>query len=328
MERGRTMTPITSILAATDFSADGNNAVRRAALLAHTHGARLHIVHVLEPAGCPALRDWFTPSIDIDLKSAQARATLRGHAAEIAGRYDVAASTEVCVGDTLGTLMQASERADLVVLGQRGHGGLRAWLVGRTVDRLLRTCRRPVLVVKRDAEAPYRRVLMPIDFTPGSDVAIRFAARLARGPSLSVFHAIDSHRQAILRRADVSEPTIEQARAREEAGIGTRMRRQVAGLGLDGTHMSYAVGDGSPAQATLRQARAQRADLIVAGKQGRSHVGGFLLGSVSSRVLSGSECDVLIVPAAGRESGASARPLCPRGRDAPAARALPHTAPP
>ena len=32
------MTPFTSILAATDFSIDGNNAVRRAALLAHEHG--------------------------------------------------------------------------------------------------------------------------------------------------------------------------------------------------------------------------------------------------------------------------------------------------
>lgn len=38
--------PFTSILAATDFSIDGNNAVRRAALLAHEHGARLTLVHV------------------------------------------------------------------------------------------------------------------------------------------------------------------------------------------------------------------------------------------------------------------------------------------
>lgn len=40
------MPPFTSILAATDFSIDGNNAVRRAALLAHEHGARLTLVHV------------------------------------------------------------------------------------------------------------------------------------------------------------------------------------------------------------------------------------------------------------------------------------------
>ena len=38
------------------------------------------------------------------------------------------------------------------------------------------------------------------------------------------------------------------------------------------------------------------AELIVAGKQGRSTLGRFLLGSVSSRILSGANCDMLIVP--------------------------------
>ena len=111
------MTPFTSILAATDFSVDGNNAVRRAALLAHEHGARLKLVHVLDRAGCKPLRDWFSPSIDIDLKTAQARESLRRFAVEIAGRYDVPMSVEVMIGEPLETLMQASERAELLVLG-------------------------------------------------------------------------------------------------------------------------------------------------------------------------------------------------------------------
>jgi len=46
----------------------------------------------------------------------------------------------------------------------------------------------------------------------------------------------------------------------------------------------------------LLQARKLGADLIVAGKQGRSTVGGFLLGSVSSRILAEFNRDVLIVP--------------------------------
>ena len=75
------MTSFKSILAATDFSVDGNNAVRRAALLAHEHGARLHILHVLNAAGCKPLRDWFSPTLDFDLKAAQA--ALRSVAAAV-----------------------------------------------------------------------------------------------------------------------------------------------------------------------------------------------------------------------------------------------------
>ena len=74
------------------------------------------------------------------------------------------------------------------------------------------------------------------------------------------------------------------------------MRRKVAGLGLDIKAMGFALAYGPAVRSTLRQAQKMRAELFVAGKQGRSTMGGFLLGSVSSRVLSGSDCDMLIVP--------------------------------
>lgn len=290
------MTPITSILAATDFSVDGNHAVRRAALLAHEHGARLHILHVLKPAGPQLLRDWFSPTLDFDLKAAQARDALRRLAVEISGAYDLTAIVEVIVGNPFETLMQASVHADLVVLGQRGHGRIKGLLLGRTVDRMLRIGRRPVLVVKTSVKGTYRRVLVPIDFTASSDAAIGVADRMRREGIMHVFHAIHSKREAVLRDADVPEHVIRETRLMEEGAINARMRRQVARLGLDSMSMSYALAYGPQVRSTLRHAHRLGADLIVAGNQGRSGLGRFLLGSVSSRVLSEASCDMLIVP--------------------------------
>lgn len=290
------MTAFTSILAATDFSIDGNNAVRRAALLAHEHDAHLKLVHVLDPNGCKPLRDWFSPSIDIDLKAAQARQTLGRFAVEIAGRYDVRASVEVMVGEPLETLLQASERAELLVLGRRGHSRFKALLVGRTVDRLLRIGRQPVLVVRTPVEGAYRRVLVPVDFTAPSDAAVQVAARLACDADVQVFHAINAHREALLRGTDLPEHLIHEARRRQEAGAIARMRRKAARLGLDGTRVGFVVAHGHPVWSTLGHAQRLGADLIVAGKQGQSTLGEFLLGSVSRRILAGSGCDVLIVP--------------------------------
>jgi nucleotide-binding universal stress UspA family protein len=251
---------------------------------------------VLKATGSRPLREWLSPTIDFDLSAAQARAALRRVALEIAGAYDVTATVEVAVGDALTTLMQASERADLVVIGRRGHSRLETLLIGKTADRMLRTCRCPVLVVKKAGDAPYRQVLMPVDFTDSSDTAVQFAARLVPGARMHVFHATDSHMESILRMSDVAESIIRDLRAREEAGTSARMRRRLARLGLDSTRMSFSVGRGPADLATLRRAQALGTDLIVAGKQGRSTLGGFLLGSVSRRVLSGSECDMLIVP--------------------------------
>jgi len=297
------MTTFTSLLVATDFSVDGNNAVRRAALLAHEHGAGLRILHVLKAAGCQPLRDWFSPTIDIDLKAAQSREALRRVAVEISSAYDLTARVEVVVGDPFEALLQASQSADLVVLGQRGHSRLEALRVGGTVDRMLRTCRRPVLVVKTPATQPYCRILVPIDFTAYSEAAIEVAARLRRGAGMHVFHAFKSQREAVLRDAGVPEHIIRETRLMEEAGIDARMRRRVAKLGLDGMSMSFAPTQGPAVRSTLLHAQAIGADLIVAGKRGRSTLGEFLLGSVSRRVLYGSGCDVLIVP---RPQGAPA----------------------
>jgi nucleotide-binding universal stress UspA family protein len=290
------MTPIRSILVATDFSVDGNNAVRRAALLAQKHDARLSLLHVVNPAGNKPLREWFSRSIDIDLKSAQARATLRRLVAEIVGKYDVVANIEVRVGDVLEEMLRASEQADLVVLGKRGNHTIKSLVIGETADRLLRTCRSRVLIVKQSADGPYRRVLVPVDFTSASDAAVHAASALAPGAGIQVFHAISSTREAVLREADVPESVIRESRAREEAGVIARMRRSVAKLGLDSRRMSFALGRGPAARSALYKAQTLSADLIVAGKQGRSTIAAFLLGSVSSHLLAGSICDMLIIP--------------------------------
>lgn len=290
------MNAITSILAATDFSLDGNNAVRRAARLACEHSARLHVLHVLKPDGCKPLREWFSPTIDLDLKGAQARAALRRVAIEILGAHDIAASVEVVVGDPFTTLLRTAEGFSLVVLGRRGHSRLDTLLIGRTADRMIRTCRPPVLVVRKGVQAPYRQLLMPVDFAAGSDAVWWSAALLAGDAPVQVFHASDGYRELQLRRAAVDEALIHGLREKEAAAACARMRRVAARLGLDRTQWSFSAGPGPAAPAALERARMLGADLIVAGKQGRCTLGEFLLGSVSGSVLAGADCDVLIVP--------------------------------
>jgi nucleotide-binding universal stress UspA family protein len=294
------MTPIATILAATDFSPDGNNAVWRAALLARQLDARLQLLHVVNAAGFKPLREWFMRPIDIDLKAAQARATLRQLSAEIAGRLDVAAAVEVRVGDTREELLRACAGIDVLVLGQRGRNPLKSAAIGGTADGMLRISRTPVLIVKRKAEVPYRRVLVPVDLTPHSDAAVQVAASLAPRASIQVFHALDSAREAVLREADVTQAILREARAKDEARVNARMRRSVARLGLDGRRVNFSLTHGAAVSSTLSQLRASGADLVVIGKQGGSVMAGFLLGSVSSHLLRQTDCDTVIVPRVAR----------------------------
>jgi len=301
------MTPIATILVATDFSPDGNNAVWRAALLARQLDADLRLMHVVHVAGFKPLRHWLLRPIDIDLQAAAARATLRQLSAEIAGRHDVTAAVEVRVGDPHEELLRASAQADLLVLGQRGRKPWKSLVIGGTAERMLHGSRTPVLVVKRKADALYQRVLVPVDLTPHSDATVQVGASLAPSADIEVFHAIESAREAVLREAGVTRAILREARAQDEARVNARMRRSVARLGLDGRRVSFSLTYGHAVPSTLRVLRAAGADLVVVGPGGASAGIRFLLGSVSHRLLTLTDCDTLIVPRVRRAPQLSTR---------------------
>lgn len=287
------MIPFKSILAATDLSAPATNAVRRAALLARQHGARLRIVHVVNPASLLRFREWLAPMIDVDFKTADARDRLECLAAELTSRYGLQPTIEVRTGGVVGELQRAAGDADLLVMGQRRRSALTEWVPGRMAHDLVEKCKRPVLIVKRGAVSDYRRILVPIDLTPGSNAAALIAVSLAPTVDLHIFHAAAG--EASRAAADVRDQVIRESLARQEAGLLARMRRSMARLGLDPRAMIFAIGRGSPIAAILREARTLGADLVAASRQRHTRNATSVLGSVNS-LLARTRCDLLIVP--------------------------------
>jgi nucleotide-binding universal stress UspA family protein len=261
-----------SILVATDFSVHGNHAVRTAARLAEHNAARLVLLHVASPAGFKPLRQWFGPSLDVDLKTAQARATLRRFAVEITGRHGVPVRHRVVLGDPFGEILHASEAADLLVLGRRGTSRLKDLVIGGAAERLLRQCRCPVLVVKQPSEG-YRRVLVPVDFTVHSQASLEAAAAVAPRADVHVLHVLGAGRRAEIPSADATEAVVRDPGELEHADAQGRIEALIAAAGLDRDQMPHARiryrGSAVGADGSTRSRSAQeRADLApVAGKQ-------------------------------------------------------------
>src|SRR4030066_2328266 len=84
-----------------------------------------------------------------------------------------------------------------------GRGELKDWLLGTTAERVVRKGDRPVLVVKRPPEGPYRHVLVAVDFSDTSHRALALAAHLAPGAHLTLLHAYEFWYEA--RLTDMSE---------------------------------------------------------------------------------------------------------------------------
>ena len=299
------MNSFDTILVYTDLSAAGNNAVRRAALLAREHDARLSILHVIGRNGAQDAGNDRSRTIVPASTVTQVHVDLRRLFDELSETFDVSAHLVVKIGDPLDVLMSESRGASLVVLGQRAGRSIKDMMFGTRAGRLLDTCARPVLIVKQAVDGPYRRVLTGFDFTRTSEAAALTAAVLAPGADLHVTHVFHSKQDDALRRTDVPAAILRKLRAREEAGVVARMQRRLVSIGFDSRELCLAVIRGSSGSAILYQERTQDADLVAVGRQLRSKWLDTLLGSVSHRMLACSHADLLVVPGPAESAASS-----------------------
>ena len=85
--------------------------------------------------------------------------------------------------------------ADLIVLGRRGRGGFPSLPIGTTAHHVAGASGRPVVVVPVDdapADTPLvQRVVVGLDGLPGSDEAVRWAARNFEDAHFTAVHALE-----------------------------------------------------------------------------------------------------------------------------------------
>ena len=327
-----------SILLVTDLSDAALPALQRAAQLASEQQAGLTVLTASAAGPANPWRAALRAPVDTSLALQRTRRVLNRVAREVRGRCELRLMAEGREGDAIEQIRRAAERADLVVLsGGRGNP-LRAVLLGTPTERVVRVSRRPVLVVKRAppmSAAPYRRVLVPVDLgDTAADralPAIDLAALLAPDASLHLLHALTVPMESRLRLAGCPEDLRRSQRQRLHA---TRLHRLWSlAASFPRQRVFATVGEGPPCGLALKKSHEVSADLIVVGKEGRSALGDFLLGSTAQRLLAEAEADVLVLPqaalgplaagAAGETAGDIAAASSDETVDGPAAAPVP-----
>ncbi|MDP1613434.1 MAG: universal stress protein [Sulfuritalea sp.] len=294
------MKPLARILAATDLSAPAGHAVDRGFRIAAATGARYSVMHTLELDAIDALREWLgEESVEVKRKLGdQARDALSRLLADPARNHGVAAAAMIVSGPPLATILAQAEAsdADLLVLGARGGDYLRHLLLGTTASRLLRkVAGRAVLMVKQPAHEAYRRLLIPVDFSPVSARAIQFARQLAPAADIFLLHAFEAPFEGKLAFAGVEDEVMQRYRAATREGAMRRMRHLADMAGLSSGDYAPLVLHGDASQQTLAQEQELDCDLIVMGKHGKHVTEELLLGSMTKHILAESQCDVLVI---------------------------------
>jgi nucleotide-binding universal stress UspA family protein len=289
------------ILVAIDGSDSALHATRWAADEATRRGRGLTIVHAYDwplPNYSPAVVD---PAVLRDSVMSTARTTL---AAGVAAVTDAApglpVTAELVQGPAVTALLDLTRRAELLVLGSRGLGGFTGLLVGSVAVELVAHGHCPVVVVRGDRPATSAPVVVGIDGSPVSEIAVALAfdEAASRGCELVAVHAW----------ADTLVPfgpgggyanTLDWTAMTEQA-------EKLLAESLAGWHEKYpgvtvrrVVPRDQPANALLDAAR--DAQLLVVGSRGRGGFTGLTLGSVSQALIHHAPCPVMIARANGSE---------------------------
>lgn len=293
------MQPIRHIVAATDLSSASLRVVERGFRLAQQTGAHYTVMHALGLDALGPLRNL------LGSKASDVTQTVLNHKRQELEaivrdpRYHHGIHAQVLLEEGLATSVvpayATTADTDLIVVGARGASTLRRLLIGSTASRLLRKSLCPVLVVKHAHSKPYQRVLVPVDFSPGSLVSLQLARHLAPQAHLVLLHVFEVPFEGMLQYAGVSSAEIQRYRAEAHVRHTHQLQQLAAQAGLSDDDHTGVVLHGDAVHHILELERHHHCDLIVMGKHGTHVTEELLLGSVTQRVLSQTHADLLVV---------------------------------
>lgn len=285
------------IIVATDGEAAAMGALRVARALADRYQAPVEVVCAVPPfpvppsyVGAPALLGLD----ELDRASLDAaRNRVRAQLQEV----DLRATTwpvTVQMGAPVPTIVRLArvKGASLILLGLGRHALADRWLGTETALRVMRLAHVPVLAVPADASALPDRAVAAVDFTDFSRDAADTALKILRpGGALHLAHVFWRPSEEIPWVG--GRDWIEVQRERMQGELD-ELARQLDGTAGVSVHPHFLEGD--VAGETLRFARTVGAGLIAAGSQGAGFFSRLLMGSVSTRLVRGATCMVLIAP--------------------------------
>lgn len=306
------MRKINKVLVPVDFSDASKAALDYAAALARKLGAAVHLLHVWElPEPMPpgefesaaevtltsALQDTASKGLDAFVASAKARGLTVDHAWSERGV-------------AWRSIVQTAEKTpyDLIVMSTHGRKGFARALLGSVTERVVRSANCPVLSLSPNAAALSRmqRILVPVDYSPGSAQALKQAAELAMtlGARLDVVHVWDRPNfvpsETLVESGEGGRRSLGEL-IRENAELEMVEFLQANRPASAGDVPSHRLLSGEPASTLLAELERGEHDLVVVGTHGRTGLKHLLLGSLAEKLVRYSNVPVLTVRGANAE---------------------------
>ena len=224
------------------------------------------------------------------------------------GDASIAVRTRTLTGDPAAKIVEAAANggASMIVMVSHARGAWGRLIHGAVADRVARDATVPVMVIRKEIEAPgpvdIMRLVLPVDGSPLAAESLPFATTLAQrlGAPILLVRSVNV--------AELMPPAVGMGEAipfemydqaeREMRGDAEKYLQDVAAkLRADGLNVTAQVLFGPPASAISEVTHP--GDLVILVSHERSGIARWLMGSVAEQLVRIDEAPVVLVPASG-----------------------------
>lgn len=296
-----------SILVPLDGSTFSEHALPIASTIAQYTGARLALAHVHAQYATTAMDG--IPVLNAQLQSPgaeQEQSYLEYMRARLQGNTGLEVSLHQLDGPIVPTLVRqiAASDIDLVVMTSHGRGGLARFWLGSVADGLIRQSPAPVLVIRPEEDLPdplfapaFRRILIPLDGSAMSEAILEPALRLGRemASEYLLVRVVQTYPVSAHSSLFLASEFDRKAVANLEEQARSYLESLAAPLRAEGYRVhTLVLVSSQPALAIMKQAQDSNADLITMATHARSGLPRMLIGSVTDKVLRGTDIPLLV----------------------------------
>ena len=287
---------MTGIIVGIDGSDNGTAALRwaiREGKLRDLDVTAVHAWGTYDPTPASGEIDFAPAYNEKEAQEALATAVEAAVGAEAAGTLD----RRVVVGQPSRALLDAADKADLLVVGARGVGGLRGLVLGSVAQQCLHHTQVPLAIVPvgdhEAGDSRAERIVVGIDGSDTSRHAFEWALDEARLRQATV-DAVHAWHMPYSTAYPLTFPVADSGAVEE--GAHAVLDRIVDGGDARGLPrpVERIVAPGTAARVVLDVA--QGADLVVLGSRGLGGFQGLLLGSVTQHVANHLVCPLVVLP--------------------------------
>ena len=303
-------TGLRRILVPIDFSPQSLKTLRYAKVLADKFGAKLHLVHVVNPSIFSArhlMLPWAAAEAEL-VRNAKKRLKNLATEFSLPPRPTPFTVRAGAAADEISQVAGVTD-ADLIAIATRGYTGLKHAFLGSTTERLVREAPCPVLVVRdkesqsarvgaRAGRSPlqFRRILVPVDFSESSRLGLDYALRVAQAfrADLVLFHSVFV--QPYVLGDDYTARALPNLVSMQQDYADNEMEKLRRWAAQKGHEVETKVAAGSPVEQIGDYVAKEDVDLIITSTHGQSGLRRVFTGSTAEHLARHATCPVLVVP--------------------------------